>query len=368
MQSKMSEETPAQLGFTMSAEWEKHSAVWLAWPYDDTTFPGRVKKAELVFVEIIKAIYESDVVNLLVLDDNMSILIGAMLKEAGVDIKKINFITTKYADVWTRDYGPTFLLNRQNKSLAWVKWEYNAYGKADDPYFAPVLTDKDVFNNLELPGQKFNPGIVLEGGSVEVNGQGVLITTEQCLLNSNRNPGLNKEQIENYLKSYLGVKKIIWLPRGLVNDHTDGHIDDIAKFVAPDRIVVACEDDPSDENFSILNDNYEILKNSTDQNREPFEVIKVPMPHMRYEEWHSVHSTDGGDNSSQSEKAAVSYLNFYISNLVVLVPTFKDANDAMALKIIQDCFPDRKVVGIDCSDIIYGGGSIHCMTQQQPAL
>mgnify|MGYP001575409761 FL=1 len=240
----------------MPAEWENHSAVWLAWPYDETTFPKRIPIAEAVFVEMIKAVYESETVKLLVLNDEMKNHAGALLEKAGVDVNKINFIITKFADVWTRDYGPTFLINRLEKSLAWVKWKYNAYGKSRDPYFTPVLIDKDVFNNLALSGQKFTPGIVLEGGSIEVNGKGTLITTEQCLLNPNRNPELGKQQIENYLNNYLGTGKIIWLKRGITNDHTDGHIDDIAKFINPTTILCSYEEDENDDNFEILRDNY----------------------------------------------------------------------------------------------------------------
>jgi len=349
----MSEKTPKQLGFIMPAEWSMHSATWLAWPYDETTFPKRVPIAEAVFVEMIKASYESETVKLLVLNDEMKNHASALLQKAGIDIGKINFIITRFADVWTRDYGPTFLINRQEKTLASVKWEYNAYGKANDPYFTPVLIDKDIFNNIILPGQKFIPGIVMEGGSIEVNGKGTLITTEQCLLNKNRNPELDKQKIENYLNDYLGTSKIIWLKKGLVNDHTDGHIDDIAKFVSSATILCSYEEDKSDENFEILDDNYKTLERATDQDGNKFNLIKLPMPHMLYD--------DG-------TKAPVSYCNFYITNGVVLAPKFNDPNDAKALQIIQSCFPDRKVVGIDCSEVIYGGGTIHCMTQQEPAV
>ena len=216
-----------------------------------------------------------------------------------------------------------------------------------------MMKDNEVFNILNPDGKKFIAKMILEGGSIEVNGAGVLLTTEQTLLNPNRNPDLNKKQIENYLSDYLGASKIIWLKKGLVNDHTDGHIDDVAKFVSSNKILCAYEDNVEDENFKILNDNYQILKNSTDQNGRPFELIKLPMPHMKYD--------DG-------LKAPVSYCNFYIGNSVILAPIFNDPNDAKALAIIQSCFPERKVVAIDCSEIIYGGGAIHCMTKQQPEI
>jgi agmatine deiminase len=345
--------TPKQLGFIMGAEWEKHSDVWLAWPHDETTFPKRIPKAETVFVKIIKTIYESETVKLLVTDEVMKKHVTDMLHKSDVDIKKIDFIITKFADVWTRDYGPIFLVNRSQKSLAWTKWKYNAYGKGEIPFFAPLLIDNDVFNNIDFSLTKFEPKIIMEGGSVEVNGQGTLITTEQCLLNENRNPNLNKPKIERYLNDYFGTSNIIWLSKGLINDHTDGHIDDVARFVSPNKILTAYEDDPKDENYKILDENYKVLISAKDQHGKSFEILKLPMPHMHYD--------DG-------QKAPVSYANFYIGNTVVLVPIFQDPNDEKALKIIQSCFPDRKVVGIDCRETIYGGGSIHCMTQQQPVV
>ena len=249
----MATNTPASLNFKMPAEWEEHSAVWLAWPYDDTTFPGRVDKAEAVFVKMILALHTSETVELIVLNSEMQKRASELLETAGVDIAKINFHITDYADVWTRDYGPTFLTNPQTKEQAWVKWTYNAYGKSEDPYFGQVLKDNEVFFNLrkDIDKRMFEPGIVMEGGSIEVNGLGILLTTEQCLLNPNRNPHLNKQKIEKCLQDYLGVTKIIWLKRGLINDHTDGHIDDIAKFVSSTKILVAYEEDENDENYTI---------------------------------------------------------------------------------------------------------------------
>ena len=209
----------------------------------------------------------------------------------------------------------------------------------------------------EVDAPMFQPGIVMEGGSFEVNGDGVLITTEQCLLNPNRNPNLNKDEIEKYLKDCLGVNKILWLTRGLVGDHTDGHIDDLARFVSKNKILVAFEDDEKDENYQILLDNYTILSDATDQDGSKFELVKLPMAHIVY---------DKSKPFEKGGKAPASYTNFYIGNNVVLAPTYNDSNDRKALEIIQSCFPDRKVVGIDCSDIIYGGGGIHCLTQQEP--
>ena len=356
----------------MPAEWEPHSAIWLAWPYDETTFPGRVDKAEKVFVQMIQALYETETVELIVLDDSMQQRVSKLLELNGIDISKVNFHATDFADVWARDYGPTFITNSRTNEQAWIKWQYNAYGKSEDPYFGLVMKDNEVFFNLrkEIDKRMFEAGVVMEGGAIEVNGKGALLTTEQCLLNKNRNPNLDKTQTEKYLQDNLGVSKIIWLKEGLVNDHTDGHIDEIARFVSPNKIVCAYEDNVNDENFKILDANYQVLKNATDQDGKPFEVIKLPMPHMNYEAGHSLHSTGPQDpsTSTTAEKASVSYTNFYIGNEVVLATTYNDPNDAKALEIIQSCFPERKVVGIDCSDIVYGGGAIHCMTQQQPTV
>lgn len=332
--------------FIMPAEWEKHEAVWLAWPYDESTFPNRVEKVEKVYCQIIKALEDGEQIYLLV-SPSIKNHVEEILNYNKIDFKNIKFYLTDYTDVWIRDYGPIFLINRKEKKLGWVKTQYNAYGKTKDPYYEPLLKDIKVFNTLTPAGQKFNLDIVLEGGSIEVNGEGILVTTEQCLLNPNRNPHLNKYQIEKYLKNYFGVSKVIWLKRGLVNDHTDGHIDDLVKFVSPNKILCCYEDDQKDENYEILKNNSEILA------KESFEIIKLPMPHMYY---------------NNNTKAPVSYANFYIGNKVILVPIFDDPNDEKALKIIKSCFPNRKVVGIDCCDLIYGGGAIHCITQQQPAL
>lgn len=335
--------------FTMPAEWEEHEATWLAWPHNRDTFPVNFDNVTASFVEIVKALHVNERVNILVLDDRMKDYAMSLLAEAKINMGNINFYIADYADVWTRDYAPLFVMDMENNRQTMVKWIYNSYGNK----FPELVKDNDVFFSLKdaIGIPMIEPGIVMEGGSLEVNGKGTLITTEQCLLNPNRNPDLTREKIEEYLIQYVGANHIIWLKDGIVNDHTDGHIDDIVKFTDERTILCAYEDDTSDPNFKILDDNYKILEQSTDQDGVPFKLIKIPMPHMNY--------NDG-------EKAPASYLNFYIANGIVLVPIFKDLNDEKALNIIQSLFIDRKVIGIDCSDIIYGGGTIHCMTQQQP--
>jgi len=342
------EDTPRQLGYHMPAEWERHDAIWLSWPYDLDSFP-EIDRVEQTYISIIKAIHEGETVNLLVNDEPMLNRVVDLLRGAGVALSRIKFHILSYADVWFRDYGPTFVVNREKKKLAMVNWIFNAWGEKYEGLMAdahiPCLINDDLL--LEC----FKPGIVLEGGSIEVNGCGTVITTEQCLLNKNRNPGLEKEEIEAYLREYLGVCKVIWLKEGIAGDDTDGHVDDIARFVDPVTVLCAYEENPEDDNYQALKKNYEILCNSTDQDGLKLKVIKLPMPgHV-------------GDDI----RLPASYANFYIANEVVLAPIFGHENDREALRIIQDAFPDRKVVGVPCKEMVYGLGSIHCISQQQPS-
>ncbi|MCX6754095.1 MAG: agmatine deiminase family protein [Candidatus Nomurabacteria bacterium] len=344
---------PKELGYYMPAEWEKHSAVWLAWPYGDITFPNILNEIEQSYCQIIKAIEDSEKVKLIVLNESEKERISKMFISYGIKLDNIIFyIVPSYVDVWIRDYAPITLFNKENSKLAFVKWNYNAYGRGDDPFFADLLKDDKVFSNIldESKYKIFKPDIVLEGGAIELNGRGTLLTTEQCLLNKNRNSELDRSRTEIYLKAYLGVENIIWLKEGLVNDHTDGHIDEIARFVNPNTIVCAYEKNKKDPNYVILNDNYKTLKKARTENGKKFKIIKLPMPHMDY------------DNG---EKAPVSYTNFYIGNSVILMSIFNDLNDKKAMKIIKSLFKKHKVIGIDCSKIIYGGGAIHCITMQE---
>lgn len=334
--------------YLMPAEWEPHEAVWLAWPYDEITFPDRVESAEDTFVDMIKALEGSERVELLVLDEEMKESAREKLAAGGVKKDAVIFRLTDYADVWLRDTGPIFVRDGSGGKVI-TKWIFNSWGGK----FEELLKDGEIpakiaeWKNLPL----VKAGLVVEGGAVDVNGAGLCLTTEQCLLNENRNPGMTKGDVEKFLGEYLGVKKTIWLGEGLLNDHTDGHIDEVARFVSRDTIVCAFEDDEDDENYATLRANYEILSAATGLDGKPFDIIKLPMPHVRYD--------DG-------EKAPVSYTNFYIGNKVVLVPVFNDENDESALEILKECFRGRRLVPVDCSDIIYGGGAIHCMTQQEP--
>ena len=265
-----------------------------------------------------------------------------ILRNSGVQLSQVIFYQIATEDAWIRDYGPTFVVKTDGE-LAMVKWKFNAWGEK----YEDLLNDNRIpyeLNRIEnLP--MFEPGIVLEGGSIEVNGAGIVLTTEQCLLNRNRNPELSREDIENYLKDYLSVSSVVWLKEGIVGDDTDGHIDDIARFVDRETVVCAFEDDPSDENHELLKENFELLKQSG------FRVIRLPMP---------------GFVGDDQGRLPASYANFYIGNGAIVVPQFGHANDQRALDILRDCFPGRRIVGVNCTAMVHGLGTIHCCSQQEP--
>ncbi len=345
-------QTKIENNFRIPGEWEEQEATWLAWPNDDDYFENKINNIKKIYLDIIKNLHHDEFIKLLVLGEIEEKKIQTQMLEIGIDLSKIIFYHAKYFDVWVRDYGPIFVKNKENKS--WVKWIYDGYGGK----FPELFTDNNVFLDLEN-SIKFNmidTGIVLEGGAIDSNGEGTILTTEECLL-ENRNKGKTKEENNLFLSKFIGACNVIWLKKGLVNDHTDGHIDEIARFVSPTKILCAYEDDINNENYERLNENYEILMNALDQDGNKLEIVKLPMPHMNYDE---------GDKEHSGKQAPVSYCNFYIGNKTVLVSIFNDENDDKAIEIIKTCFPDRKVVGIDCRDLIYGGGAIHCITQQEP--
>ena len=342
-------DTPRSLGYHMPAEWERHEAIWLAWPYDLDSFP-EIEAVENAYVAIIKAIHGSEIVNLLVKDEMLLRAVVDRLKNENVDLRRVHFHLINYADVWFRDYGPTFVVreNGAGRSVAAVNWIFNAWGEKYEELMADTRIGSLINEDLKM--ERFLPGIVMEGGSIDVNGRGTVLTTEQCLLNKNRNPALNKEKIESYLREFLGVRKVIWLKEGIAGDDTDGHVDDIARFVNPTTVLCAYEDDPEDENFLPLKQNYEMLCRETDQDGLPLTVIKLPMP----------------GRVGVERRLPASYANFYIGNDVVMVPVFGHKNDSVALKIIQEAFPSRRVVGINCREMVHGLGTVHCISQQEP--
>jgi agmatine deiminase len=344
--------TPATLGYHMPAEWRPHTGTWFAWPKDPETWPERVPQVEEIFLQMMSALAPHEIVNLLVDDE---VAEQAVRRRCTFDaVANIRFHRIETVDSWIRDYGPNFLVSAK-ASLAFNDWRFNAWGnkydvlKRDDR--VPMLLERV----LNIP--RFEPGIVMEGGSIEVNGTGCVLTTEQCLLNPNRNPQLSREQIEQYLKEYLGAQKVLWLGEGIVGDDTDGHVDDIARFVGPNVIVCAVEEDPADANYHLLQDNLHRLRHMTDAQGRSFEVVTLPMPGV----------VGGTSTDSRNlDRLPASYANFYIGNGVLLAPVFGHANDTRALDVLQRLFHGRRVVGINCEPLVWGMGTIHCVTQQQP--
>jgi len=343
-------DTPNNRGFHMPAEWEPHAAVWLSWPHSTDTFP-KLSLVEEAYYEFIATIHLSERVELFVPTAIVHRKVRSRLREMGVDLLRITLHTNEYTDVWIRDYGPTFVVNRALRKLALVRWNFNAWG---EKYENQIRDGKVPFMmNRRLNLSMFEPGIILEGGSIDVNGRGTVLTTRACLLNPNRNPSLSADEIEEKLKAWLGVEQVIWLNKGVEGDDTDGHIDDIARFVGPSTVVCAYETDSTDENYAALHENYEILRQSCDQEGQPLTVVKLPMPKK---------IADG------DERYPASYTNFYIGNTTVIVPVFGDPADAEAIRILQELFPGRKVVGINARAMVEGFGSFHCGTQQQPEI
>jgi agmatine deiminase len=338
---------PAALGYRMPAEWHRHAATWLAWPKDPLTWPDRVAQAEEAYLEIMAALAPHEQVKLLVDDETVERAVRARC--AFAHRENIDIVKLPTVDSWIRDYGPNFLVNDAG-ALAYNDWVFNAWG---DKY-EELKRDSAIPAQLEsiLRVRRFEPGIVLEGGAIDVNGAGTVLTTEQCLLNPNRNPQLERREIEQYLKDYLGVAHVVWLGEGIVGDDTDGHIDDIARFVAPEVIVCALEDDPADANYKLLRANYERLRHAKDAHGRPFEIVTLPMP---------------GAILGRADRLPASYANFYIANGVVLAPVFGQANDKRAVETLQSLFAERRVVPFRADALVWGMGTIHCLTQQQPA-
>ncbi len=345
-------ETPFRLGFSMPAEWEAHESTWLSWPKNPLTFPPEiVSRVELAYVEMIEALARGERVDLLVDDERAEDRVMSMLSSS----KNVAFHRIRSADVWMRDYGPIFVVRRsaagRRVGVAATKWEFNAWGRKYDDLLADNATGMEVARSTGL--RVFETGVVLEGGSIDVNGRGAMLTTEQCLLNRNRNPSLGKAEIERLLHAYLGAVRVAWLKRGVAGDDTDGHVDDIARFVDESTVVCMAERDPGDVNHAALKQNRALLSSFRDEEGRSLEVVPIPMPR-------AVGSDDG--------RLPASYANFYVGNSALLVPAFGDARrDGAALDTLSGYFKGRKAVPIDCRELVYGFGGIHCVTQQQPA-
>ena len=341
--------SPASQGFHFPAEWEKHTATWLSWPHKEESWPGKIQTIYNPYCQFIKSLTEGEQVRINVADVKMEAFATLELTKAGVNLNRVQFFYFPTNDAWCRDHGPAFLVNRNTKEKVIVDWNYNAWGDKYPPFNLDDVIPTRISTALDL--EVFDPGIIMEGGSVDFNGAGTILTTTACLLNENRNPHLNQQQVENYLHNYYGVEQILWLGDGIVGDDTDGHIDDITRFVNNDTVVTVVEENKADDNYHLLRENLQTLKTRRLLNGKQLNIVELPMP--------SPVIYDG-------QRLPASYANFYIGNAAVVVPTYRDKNDDKALQILEQCFPDRKVVGIDSTDIIWGLGSFHCLSQQEP--
>lgn len=339
----------------MPAEWEPHAATWLAWPHRASDWPGKLAPIPWVYAEIVRHLHRREHVHILVNDAGKEAAARRVLTKAGIDFARVTFHRRPTDRVWTRDSGPTVLVG-PNGERGLLDWRFNAWAKYPDwqnddrvPARVAEFTGLPIWQPT-WAGKR----VVLEGGSIEVNGAGLLLTTEECLLSEVqcRNPGMGRADYEQVFADYLGVRKVLWLNRGIAGDDTHGHIDDLARFVGPRRVVTVIEPDPGEENYAPLQENLERLRGMTDADGSKLEVIELPMPHPII---------------FHRQRLPASYANFYLANGLVLVPTFNDVNDRKALGILAELFPDRDVVGIHAVDLVYGLGTLHCLTQQEPA-
>jgi agmatine deiminase len=350
-------QTPAALGYRMPAEWEPHAATWLSWPRrEGISFPGSFDRV----LPALRAMVEALVDNRQSGSDSEPVCINVcngdheaearevLSRSRGIDLDRVALYRIPTNEPWCRDHGPIFLTREADPKLAVVDWDYNAWGGKYPPFDLDEVVPTRVAETLKLP--VFYPRMILEGGAIEVNGAGALLTTESCLLNKNRNPNLSRDEIEQRLRDYFGVREILWLGPGIAGDDTDGHIDDIARFVSERTVVTVIEEDRDDENYEPLQENLSRLRELKISGQK-IDIVTLPMPRKIVRE---------------GLRLPASYANFYIANTCVLVPTFADAADESALSILRQCFPDRRVIGIDCRELIWGLGTFHCLTQQQP--
>ncbi len=341
--------------YRMPAEWEPHRATWLSWPHNPDTWPGKMEAILPVYARMVAALARSEPVHINVNDATMEATARRHLREAGAR-GNIRFHHIPTNDAWCRDHGAIFVhasdpaTPTAPPTLAAINWEYNAWGGKYPPYDRDNQVATQMAQALGIA--TIEGGMVLEGGSIDVNGQGVLLTTESCLLNPNRNPHLSHDDIAQRLWERLGVHTILWLGDGIVGDDTDGHIDDLTRFVSPDTVVTAVEDDPADANYAPLRDNLHRLHAMREQHGIPRHIVELPMPPAVV---------------YQGERLPASYANFYIANRVLLLPCFNHPRDQQAQEILQPLFPNREVIGIDCTDLVWGLGAFHCLTQQVPA-
>ncbi|GAB3012090.1 agmatine deiminase family protein [Niabella terrae] len=343
---------PKALGYYFPPEWHPHEATWLSWPHKEASWPGKIEMIYPFYVRFIWELTQGEKVCINVTDERMEQIAIRHLEAGEVDLSRVQFYHHPTNDAWCRDHGPAFLIQPEARiKKVIVDWGYNAWGNKYPPYDLDNKIPGAVAHSLQLP--VFQPGIVMEGGSVEFNGAGTLLTSRSCLLNKNRNPHLNQEEIEAYLHNYYGVDQVLWVADGIVGDDTDGHIDDTIRFVNSDTVVTVVETNTKDENYELLQANLKQLQKMRLADGRQLNIIEIPMP---------------GPVIWEDQRLPASYANFYIANKSVIVPTYRSVHDEKALGLIQECFPDRQVVGIDSSDIIWGLGSFHCLSQQEPAV
>ena len=344
--------TPFSLGYRMPAEWEPHAATWLAWPHEPTDWPGKFEAVPWVFAEIARHLQDAERIKLIVANAAERARAASVFKASGVSLKRVDFVTLPTNRSWTRDFLPLGVVKGRGRqrTLAAVKWRFNGWARYPN-YATDNRTGMRIAERLKVP--VYTPAAVLEGGAIDVDGEGTLLCTEQCLLTGKqaRNPRLGEKGTEGVLRDFLGAEKVIWLGDGIAGDDTGGHVDDFARFVAPGVVVVAEEKNRKDPNYRPLREAAARLRRAHDARGRTLDVIRLPMPRP---------VVFGG------ERLPASYANFYIGTGTVLVPTFNDPNDRIALGILSELFPKRKVVGIHSVDFVLGLGTIHCSTQQQP--
>ncbi len=340
---------PSEAGYFFPAEWAPHEACWLSWPHNTDTWPGKFKQIFPAYCEFIRVLSLSEKVRINVGSVELAKSAFTRIAQYGAELDNIYFHLNPTNDAWCRDHGPCFLVNKDpSKEKIIVNWGYNAWGAK----YPPFDLDNDIPQKVadQLGVQIAEPGIIMEGGSVDFNGEGTLITSKSCLLNPNRNPDLSKPEIEEKLKNYYGVENVLWVKDGIVGDDTDGHIDDTVRFVNPSTVITMVEANTSDENFKILKENRHLLEQLTIRNK-PIEIVDIQMPEPLF---------------YNGQRLPASYANFYISNEHVIVPVFNSKQDDQALGKIRECFPSRKIIGIDSTHLVWGLGSFHCLSQQQP--
>ena len=355
MNTVVNPSTPHSLGFRMPAEWEPHEAAWLGWPHELTDWPGKFAPIPWAFAEIVRHLSRVERVFLLVENRGAESRVRAILKKSGANLDALTFFRVPTDRGWMRDSGPICVKNSSGE-VAYTHWRFNGwakYGNHKKDAAVVSLANKKLKHRIWQPAHK-GRRVVLEGGSIDVNGRGTLLTTEECLLSKTqeRNPGFTRDDYAEVFRDYLGATNILWLKNGIAGDDTHGHVDDLARFVNPTTVVTTVESDPNDANYSALQENLALLKSMKDQDGRPLRVEALPMPAPVY--------FDG-------QRLPASYANFYIANKMVIVPTFNDANDRVALNTFAALFPGREVIGIACRDLVLGLGTLHCMTQQQPA-